>query len=45
LEAGARLIVMNGEPTPYDDAADALISSDIVASLTALVAAVRTRID
>jgi NAD-dependent deacetylase len=44
LEAGARLIVMNGEPTPYDDAADALISSDIVASLTALVAEVRTRI-
>jgi NAD-dependent deacetylase len=44
LEAGARLIVMNGEPTPYDDAAAALISSDIVASLTALVAEVRTRI-
>jgi NAD-dependent deacetylase len=41
LEAGARLVVMNGEATPYDDAAHAVISSDIVASSTALVARVR----
>ena len=43
LEAGARLIIMNGEPTPYDDAAHAVIGSDIVASLEALVAEVRAR--
>lgn len=41
LEAGARLVVMNGEPTPYDDSAHAVVSSDIVASSTALVAEVR----
>jgi NAD-dependent deacetylase len=44
LEAGARLVVINGEPTPYDDAADAVISSDIVASLTALVEQVRRQL-
>lgn len=44
LEAGARLVVMNGEPTPYDDAAHAVVSSDIVASSTALVAEVRRRL-
>jgi NAD-dependent deacetylase len=41
LEAGARVVIINGEPTPYDDAADAVARSDIAATLTALLDEVR----
>jgi NAD-dependent deacetylase len=41
LEAGARLVVVNAEPTPYDDAAHAVLRSDIAATLTAVVDEVR----
>jgi len=41
LEAGARLVVVNGEPTPYDHVADAVIRSDIVAALPSLATNVR----
>lgn len=44
LEAGARLVVINGEDTPYDAAAHAVLRSDIPATLTALVEQVRARI-
>jgi NAD-dependent deacetylase len=37
LEAGARLVIVNAEPTPYDDAAHAVLHSDIAATLTAIV--------
>ncbi|MFI6445584.1 SIR2 family NAD-dependent protein deacylase [Kitasatospora sp. NPDC050543] len=37
LDAGARLIVMNAEPTPYDPVADELIREPIGTALPALV--------
>ncbi|MQS12722.1 NAD-dependent deacylase [Streptomyces kaniharaensis] len=37
LEGGARLIVMNGEPTPFDEAADEVIREPISTALPALV--------
>jgi NAD-dependent deacetylase len=43
LEAGARLVVVNAEATPYDDVAHAVVRSDIAATLTALVDAVRAQ--
>lgn len=44
LEAGARLVVINGEDTPYDHAADAVLRSDIPTTLAALAAEVRNRV-
>lgn len=44
LEAGAQLVIVNGEPTPYDDVAHAVLSSDIVKTLDALLEAVRRRL-
>jgi NAD-dependent deacetylase len=44
LEAGARLVVVNAEPTPYDDLAHAVVHSDIAATLVALVDAVRAQL-
>jgi NAD-dependent deacetylase len=41
LEAGARVVIINGEETPYDHAADAVLRSDIAATLTALLDEVR----
>jgi NAD-dependent deacetylase len=38
LEAGARLAVFNAEPTPYDDAADAIVRQPLAASLPRMVA-------
>jgi NAD-dependent deacetylase len=43
LEAGARLVIVNAEPTPYDDLAHAVLHSDIVATVTALLDAVRAQ--
>jgi NAD-dependent deacetylase len=37
LDAGARLVILNGEPTPYDDAADAVITAPLAETLPALV--------
>ena len=41
LEAGARLVIINAEPTPYDDRADVLLRSDAGLTLASIVAAVR----
>jgi len=38
LSTGARLIIINGEPTPYDDLADAVSHAPIGEVLPALVA-------
>jgi NAD-dependent deacetylase len=38
VQAGARLIVVNGEPTPYDDLAEEVIREPISTALPALVA-------
>lgn len=40
LERGARLVIINGEPTPYDDHAHAVIRERIGSVLPAIVAAV-----
>ncbi|MEE1787150.1 Sir2 family NAD-dependent protein deacetylase [Streptomyces sp. SP17BM10] len=37
LEGGARLVVVNGEPTPFDEAADEVIREPISEALPALV--------
>ena len=37
LEAGARLGILNGEPTPYDPAADAVLTAPLSETLPALV--------
>jgi len=37
LDAGARLVIINGEPTPYDHAADAVITGPIGEVLPAVV--------
>jgi NAD-dependent deacetylase len=42
LEVGARLVVINHEPTPYDDDADALFHAEVGATLTGLLAALDT---
>jgi NAD-dependent deacetylase len=39
--AGARIVICNAEPTPYDDAADAIARGPLGEVLPALVAAVR----
>lgn len=44
LEAGARLVVVNAEPTPYDEVADAVLYEDVGSVLTRLVAEVRARL-
>jgi NAD-dependent deacetylase len=38
LEAGARLVIMNAEPTPYDERADAVFRAPLSESLAALAA-------
>jgi NAD-dependent deacetylase len=43
MEAGARLVVVNAEPTPYDRLADAVIRSPIGEVLPRLVAAAEPR--
>ena len=40
VEAGARLVIINAEPTPYDDIADAVLREPIGEILPALIAAV-----
>jgi NAD-dependent deacetylase len=35
-QAGARLVILNAEPTPFDDLADAVLSDSISAVLPAL---------
>lgn len=37
LEAGARLAILNGEPTPYDDVADAVVTAPLAEALPAIV--------
>ena len=37
--AGARVLIANAEPTPYDDIADAVVREPLTESLPALVAA------
>lgn len=39
VRAGARLLICNAEPTPYDDTADAVVREPLAESLPALVAA------
>jgi NAD-dependent deacetylase len=36
-QSGARLVIVNGEPTPYDDAADAVLRAPISEVLPAIV--------
>jgi NAD-dependent deacetylase len=43
MEAGARLAVLNGEPTGYDGQADAVVHGDVSALLPDLVSRVRDR--
>jgi len=42
--AGARLVVVNGEPTPYDAAADAVVRAPISTVLPVLVAGARAAV-
>jgi NAD-dependent deacetylase len=44
LEVGARLIVVNAEETPYDEAADVVLRDDLVAVLPELVSRIRARV-
>jgi NAD-dependent deacetylase len=44
LEVGARLIVVNAEETPYDEAADVVLRDDLVDVLPALVSRIRARV-
>ena len=37
LDAGARLVILNAEPTPYDDAADAVFRGSVGQTLPAIV--------
>lgn len=39
LEAGARLVIVNAQPTPYDDMADAVLRDPIGEVLSALAGA------
>jgi NAD-dependent deacetylase len=43
LEAGARLVIANADPTPYDDVADAILRDDLSVVLPELVERVRAR--
>jgi NAD-dependent deacetylase len=36
-QAGARLVIVNAEPTPYDDVADAVLTAPIGEVLPAIV--------
>ncbi len=40
LEAGARLLILNAEPTPYDEVADAVVRGSIGATLSEVAALV-----
>jgi NAD-dependent deacetylase len=42
LEAGALLVIINAEPTPYDDRADVVLRTDAGEALAGIVAAVRS---
>jgi len=42
LEAGATLVLVNAEPTPYDDRADVLLRADAGTTLTRIVEELRT---
>jgi len=42
LEAGAMLVVINAEPTPYDDRADVVLQTDAGPALARIVSAVRS---
>ena len=44
LSAGARLVIVNAEPTPYDGMADAVVREPIGTALPALVGAVVERL-
>jgi NAD-dependent deacetylase len=44
LEVGARLVVVNAEETPYDEAADVVLRDDLVDVLPELVARIRARV-
>ena len=44
LDAGARLVVLNGEPTGYDDQADAVLHGDVSELLPAIVSRVREHV-
>jgi NAD-dependent deacetylase len=37
VEAGARLVIVNAEPTPYDERADAVLQAPIAEVLPALL--------
>ena len=37
VQAGARLLIVNGEPTDYDSLADVVVSGSISATLPAIV--------
>lgn len=41
VRAGARLVVANAEPTPYDQVADVVVSDDLVEILPELVQRLR----
>jgi NAD-dependent deacetylase len=43
LHNGARLVILNAEPTPFDDAADAIVREQLGTALPAIVAALPTR--
>ena len=43
-DAGARLVVLNGEPTGYDDQADAVLHGDVSELLPAIVSRVREHV-
>jgi NAD-dependent deacetylase len=43
--AGARLVVVNAEPTPYDAAADAVVRAPISTVLPVLVAGARAAVE
>jgi NAD-dependent deacetylase len=44
LEVGARLVVVNAEETPYDEAADVVLRDDLVFVLPELVSRIRARV-
>jgi len=43
LRGGARLLILNAEPTPFDGAADAIVRDQLGTALPAIVAALTTR--
>jgi NAD-dependent deacetylase len=42
LEAGAMLVIINAEPTPYDDRAEVVLRTDAGPALARIVSAVRS---